>query len=155
MACSKLLAVMSLLVFLTACASGSHVLTGIERSAIDPKFVQVYSQAPKIDFEVVASLEATSSLGITQQDRVDSALQTIKEEAAELGANGIIISNTPYKTGVISTNVSTGISTGTNGFRSGLGTGFTIHPALIKGTAIYVNPRPISQSKIDFSTTKE
>lgn len=155
MACSKLLIVVPLLALLTACASGSHVLTGIERSAIDPKFVQVFSQEPKIDYEVVASLEATSFLGMTQQGRVDSALQAIKEEAAELGANGIIISNTPNKTGGISTNVSTGISTGTNGFRSGLGTGLTIHPALIKATAIYVNLRPISQSHISLSTTKE
>ncbi|WP_067218574.1 hypothetical protein ACPUEK_11385 [Marinomonas gallaica] len=125
-------------ILLTACASGSHVVTGTQRAAIDVEVVKVYSEAPKTEYEVVGSIEASSSRGMTQQGRMDSAIEALKEEAAEIGANGIIVSNFPNHSGGISTQVSTGISGGSRGFSSGLGTGITIHPAAVKGTAVYV-----------------
>ncbi|MBM6550043.1 hypothetical protein [Marinomonas ostreistagni] len=123
---------------LTGCASGSHVLTGQQRPAIDATQVAVYSQPPQQNYEVVARVEASSSRGVTQQGRMDSALNTLKEEAAELGANGVIVPDLARRGGGVSTQVSTGISGGSGGLRSGLGTGFTINPASIHGTAIFV-----------------
>lgn len=125
-------------VWLTACASGSHVVTGVPRPAIDPAFVKVYSQAPSQPYEVIASLQASSSRGLSQQGRMDSAVASLKSEAAKLGANGVIIHNYPNDSGGVSTHISTGISGGSRGIYTGVGTGFTINPASLKGTAIYV-----------------
>ncbi|MCO4787023.1 MAG: hypothetical protein KC467_13995, partial [Marinomonas atlantica] len=109
-----------------------------QRPAIDVRVVKVYSEAPTTEYEVIGSIEASSSRGMTQQGRMDSAIEALKEEAAEIGANGVIISNLPNPSGGVSTQISTGISGGSRGFSSGLGTGITIHPAEIKGTAVYV-----------------
>lgn len=134
----KILGSCIIAVILTACASGSHILTGMQRPAVNPATVAVYAQAPNVDYEIVASLEASSSRGVTQQGRMDSAVKTLIKEAADIGANGIILDNLANHTGGVTTHITTGISGGTHGFSSLLGTGVTINPALIKGTAIYV-----------------
>lgn len=123
---------------LTACASGSHVLTGSKYPATNSSQVAVYSSAPRQPYEVIGEVNASSSLGFTQQGRLDSALETLREEAAKLGANGIIVPNAANGSGGVSTRISTGISGGTHGVRTGLGTGITIHPANVRGTAILV-----------------
>ena len=132
------LAIMAVL--LTGCASGSHVLTGEPREPIQATDVVVYHQAPAAKHEVIGRVEASSTQGVTQQSRMDSAVETLTSEAAELGANGLILDAASRRGGGVSTNVSTGISGGTSGLRTGLGTGFTINPANISGTAIYVYP---------------
>ena len=127
-----------LVVVLTACASGSHVLTGTPRDAIEPSQVKVYSQAPSQAYDTIASVQASSSQGVSQQGRMDSAVEELKIEAAKLGANGVIISHYPNNSGGVSTQISTGIFGGSRGISTGVGTGFTINPATVKGTAIYV-----------------
>ena len=123
---------------LSACASSSHVVTGTERPAVDPTEVTVYSEAPSEEYEVIATVTASSSRGLSQQGRVDAATEELVEEASKLGANGVIIKGA-NGTGGVSTGISTGISGGSRGFSSGLGTSFTIHSADLAGTAIYVS----------------
>lgn len=138
MAIMKWLGIGFSMVALTACASGSHVLTGAPRPAIDPSLVKVYSQAPNQPYDVIANLQASSSRGLSQQGRMDSAVASLKSEAAKLGANGVIINNYPNNSGGVTTHISTDISSGSRGIATGVGTGFTINPASIKGIAIYV-----------------
>ena len=131
---------MSLMVgamLLTACASSSHVVTGEQRVAIAPEEVTVYSQAPELRYEIIGTVSASSSKGLSQQGRLDAAKQELVEEAAKLGANGVIV-NGLNDSGGVSTGISTGLSGGSGGFSTGLGTSITIHSADVKGQAIYV-----------------
>ena len=125
---------------LTGCASGSHVITGQAREPVESTEVKVYHTPPAQKHEVIGRVEASSTQGVTQQGRMDSAVETLKQEAAELGANGVIVDAPSRRGGGVSTNISTGVSGGSSGLRTGLGTGFTINPASVYGSAIYVYP---------------
>jgi hypothetical protein len=79
----------ALLLALSSCATSSHIVTGKVRPAIRPDQVQVYSSAPP-DGEEIAILTVESS-GWTTQGEKDMAIAKLKQEAASLGANGILI----------------------------------------------------------------
>lgn len=80
-----------LAVFLTGCAS-SHVLVGAARPPIEPEQVRVYLEPPA-SYETVALLEASNrgALNFTDQGRTNTVIWRLKEEAAALGANGILL----------------------------------------------------------------
>ncbi len=75
---------------LTSCASGTAVVTGTKRGAISPDQVRLYSNAPP-SYETVAAITASSNMGWTAQGSQDYAIEELKEQAAELGANGILL----------------------------------------------------------------
>src|SRR5947199_247623 len=83
----SLLAVLAL----TGCASSS-VLVGTQRAPIDPSQVRIYLDPPP-NYEKVALLDAGSrnSWAITDQGKTNKVMERLKAEAAELGANGILI----------------------------------------------------------------
>jgi hypothetical protein len=91
---AQLAAISAVALVLTACAS-SAVLVGKTRPPISPDSVKLYVDAPK-RFEKVALLEASSkaSFSISSQGKMDVVIQRLKEEAAKLGANGILIQGT-------------------------------------------------------------
>ena len=98
---------------LASCAStppSSHVLTGSKRPAIDTAQVKVYA-SPPADAEQVAVIEASSreSGAHTEQAMMDAIIALMKEEAAKLGANGIVLQRTETKRGG---GVTTGIGLG-------------------------------------------
>ena len=74
------------------CSTSSHVLVGTPRPAISPDSVRVYLQPPP-RYEEIATLNASSqgSLALTGQQNMDKAMQRMKNEAAKLGANGILL----------------------------------------------------------------
>jgi uncharacterized protein YbjQ (UPF0145 family) len=76
---------------LTACVS-SHVLVGTPRPAISSDQVKIYVHAPA-KYEDIAILESSSrrSLSFTAQARSDKVVERLKDEAAKLGANGILV----------------------------------------------------------------
>jgi hypothetical protein len=76
---------------LFGCATSSHVMIGTARPPISPESVRVYVQPPE-KYEEIAALDATSSgsFAITSQQNMDKAIGRMKEEAAKLGANGIL-----------------------------------------------------------------
>jgi PDZ domain len=78
---------------LTACVS-SHIVVGTVRPPISPAQVQVYLRPP-VTFEEVAILNTSSknSLKLTAQGRTDVVIERLKEEAAKLGANGVLLKN--------------------------------------------------------------
>ncbi len=77
---------------LAACAPSSHVLVGTTRPAISPSLVKIYSHPPP-SFEEVALLDASSKSAFSPggQKSVDKVIERLKAEAAQLGANGIIL----------------------------------------------------------------
>jgi hypothetical protein len=98
------------------CAGGSHILTGKARPPTSPEAVKVYS-APPASFEEIAIIDASSkdSWAVTDQGRADVVLQRMKEAAAAVGANGLLL--TGYGDGIggsvgTATRVSPGTSIG-------------------------------------------
>jgi uncharacterized protein YbjQ (UPF0145 family) len=77
---------------LAACASDSIVMTGTARPPIAPSEVRIYSRPPPT-FEEVAILNASKSSAFTTggQKTVDKVIAGLKEQAAKLGANGVIL----------------------------------------------------------------
>jgi opacity protein-like surface antigen len=77
---------------LAGCAS-SAVVVGQVRPAISPTQVKLYLNPPK-KFEQVALLESSSksSWAVSDQGKTDVVIQRLKEEAAKIGANGILLS---------------------------------------------------------------
>ena len=78
---------------LSSCASGSYILTGEKRTPVLPKSVKLYTSPPQ-EYEVIGIVNASSDSGWTQQGDMDYAVTELKEQAAKLGANGVILSGT-------------------------------------------------------------
>ena len=98
-----------ILVFI-GCYPVSHIIVGEKRAPINSSEVKVYFDYPKV-YEKVAIVEASSnfafkdpSIEFSHQKKTDKALERLKNEAAKLGANGIIIDNLSSKT-ITSTNI--------------------------------------------------
>src|ERR1700675_3804588 len=92
-ALNRLFAVAGLIAVLAACAaSESFVLVGTARPAISPAEVKIYSHPPPT-FEEIALLNASSNSVFTPggQKTVDTVIERLKEQAAKLGANGVIL----------------------------------------------------------------
>ena len=77
---------------LSACAPSSHVLVGTTRPPISPSAVNVYLKPPAA-FQEIAILNASadSMFGSGGQTSVNKVIERLKEDAAKLGANGIIL----------------------------------------------------------------
>ncbi len=130
---------------LAGCAT-SHILTGTPRPPIDPSQVRVYYGSPGVPYEEIALLE-TSSGAFTygEQNKTDSVMRKLREEAASLGANGILFQGTADGHG--GGGVSVGAGTGRFGGRSytsgGVGVNISPRQKHGRGVAIHVpNPPP-------------
>ena len=111
---------------LTACASGSYILTGQQRDAIEASNVKLYTEPPE-EYEVIGIVKASSGSGWTQQGDMNYAVQELKNQAAQLGANGVIL----YGTGdITSTTVGT--------YSSGATYSINTTAQTVSGKAVYV-----------------
>ena len=71
------------------CTTGSAVVTGQERSAIDPAAVTLYDERPA-DHKVVGTVEAASDVFLFYNKTAEErAFADLKEQAAKIGANGV------------------------------------------------------------------
>jgi hypothetical protein len=138
----KLLLILAAAIFLAACAPSSHILTGTARPPIAPADVKIYASPPP-QFQEIALLDATSSsvFGAGGQKATDKVIERLKAQAAQLGANGVILGDlTDRQTGSIGTGV--GSDSYSRGSAVGVGAGGSlgIYKKTGKGTAIYVPP---------------
>lgn len=115
-----------LVVFLTACASGSAIVTGTKRAPIDPSQVKLYLEPP-LNYEIIGIVNASSDAGLTEQGSQDYAIQELKNQAAKLGANGILLTTTGEKT------------TATYGYGAGYFYAIPITAKTVSGKAIFVS----------------
>ncbi|HIG43692.1 MAG TPA: hypothetical protein EYQ14_24645 [Gammaproteobacteria bacterium] len=83
--------------FLAGCASGSSIVVGEVKTPIEPSQVILYLEVPD-NYEIIGIVNASSDSGWTQQGSVDYAVQELKNQAAKLGANGILIETTAEQT---------------------------------------------------------
>ncbi|PPU91781.1 hypothetical protein [Xanthomonas albilineans] len=128
---------LALLFALAGCASSSKVMVGAARPAIDPALVQIYSTPPAGAVDI-AQLEASSAAGFGTQGQTDAALARLKQEAAKLGANGVVL------IGVSSQRSGGGVSLGGGSYGGhvggGLGIGIPTTQKRAAGMAIWVPP---------------
>ena len=126
-----------------ACSTSSHVLIGTARPPVPAESVHVYYKPPP-KYEEIATVNATSqgSLALTGQQNMDKALQRLKEEAARLGANGILLQTVhDTQSGSIGAGGG-GASYGPNSSTGvGVGGSFALTSKVVQGLAIYVPPQ--------------
>ena len=85
---------------LAACASGSAIVTGTRRTPTSAELVKLYLEPPS-DFEVIGLVSASSDAGMTEQASVDYATAELKNQAAKLGANGVLLISIGDKTSTV------------------------------------------------------
>ena len=127
---------------LAGCSTSSHVITGTPRPPISPESVRIYS-APPAKYEQIATISATSqmSAAITSQQNMDVAISRMKEEAAKLGANGVLLMGvSDQQTGSVGTGVGTTSYGPSSSHGVGLGGSFGLTNKATQGLAIYVPP---------------
>ncbi len=141
----RLLFLLLLAPVVVGCAS-SHVLTGTPRAPIDPAQVRIYHGPPPGHYEEIAILNTSSgALTYGEQNKVDSVLSKLRNEAAKLGANGVLFQGTADGYGGGGVSVGGGIGRGGGRTFTSGGVGVDISPRqkYASGVAIWVqNPPP-------------
>jgi uncharacterized protein YbjQ (UPF0145 family) len=127
---------------LAACASDSIVMTGTARPPIAPAEVRIYSRPPPA-FEEVAILNASKSSAFTTggQKTVDKVIAGLKEQAAKLGANGVILEGfSDSQTGSVGSGVGSDSYSRNSAVGVGVGGSLGIYKKTGHGVAIFVPP---------------
>lgn len=130
---------------ITGCTivSGSAVVIGKTRPPIDPSLVQIYGRPPS-HYEEVAIVSAKAGHDFrSEQGIMDSAIKKLKEAAAKVGANGVILEGVQNRSDpTMVTSVGTATVYGSGGSATASGTSIGIASGgrygHVKGTAIYV-----------------
>ena len=136
---SLLPAGLALVGLLAGCAT-SHMIVGTPRPPISPTQVKIYLHPPA-RYEEIAILDASSknSFSFTDQGKMDVVVERLKEDAAKLGANGILLTNEGEQyAGSVSTGAASATASGNSAH--GVGTGFSAagFHKIGSGIAIYV-----------------
>ena len=103
------------IISIVSCATSSHKLVGIAHPPISPEAVDVYLQAPAY-FEEIAEVRASSGISLRSvDDKMDDAIEALKREAAQLGANAILLEEddddadtVAYSNTIVTGNISSG-----------------------------------------------
>jgi len=125
---------------LLGCAAQSHIIVGKVRPPISPDQVKIYLAPPRA-YEQIAVVDASSqgSVAFTQQQKMDKAIQRLKEEAARVGANGILLQGSGSQAvGSVGSGFGTGTASGNTAYGTGLGVSGNILMQAANGIAIYV-----------------
>ncbi len=117
------------ILFIGGCAyaNGSSIVTGTTRTATDSNLVKIYLEPPS-DYEVIGVVDASGN-GWTAQESQDLAIAELKEQAAKLGANGVLLGMSSEKT-----------STTIGGYNAGYAYAIPVTAKIVSGKAIYVKP---------------
>jgi hypothetical protein len=138
----RMLAVITLGVLLVGCAASSYVLVGTARPPISPDQVKIYLHPPA-KYDEIAIIDASSrgSAAFTDQQKMNKAIARLKDEAARLGANGILLEGAgEQQAGAVGTGVGTATATGHSAVGTGGGISAGIFIKAANGLAIYVPP---------------
>ena len=98
---------------------------------------------PPARYEEVAIIDASSrgSPAFTDQQKMDKAIARLKDEAAKLGANGILLEGAgDQQSGAVGTGVGTATASGHSAVGTGVGISAGIFIKSANGLAIYVPP---------------
>ncbi len=126
---------------LGGCASSQIVLVGQPRPAISPAQVQIYLQPPESRYREIANLSASSrgSLAVTAAAKMDKVVTRLKEAAASVGANGVLLHGVSDQTAAA---LGAGVSTDSSRspYVRGVGTSVLFSQEAGDGVAIFVEP---------------
>ncbi len=83
---------MACVAFIVGGCMTSHVMIGDARPAIAPDQVKIYAKAP-LEYVEIALIQSSSkgSWAVSEQGKTNKTINRMKEQAAKLGANGILI----------------------------------------------------------------
>ena len=95
----KALIAATLFVLMTSgCTTSDVIMTGASRPAVSPDQVQFYLRAPE-KYQSIGLVTASSNSTPIRGSNKKRALEELKQKAAQLGANGIILTETNGSTG--------------------------------------------------------
>jgi hypothetical protein len=123
------------------CAATHTALVGQPRPPISPESVQIFLEPPKVRYEQIANLTASSrgSFAVTTEAKIDKVIERLKKEAARLGANGVLLHGVDSRSaGSLGAGISTESETGHSPYGLGFGTSVFISQESGSGVAIYV-----------------
>ena len=85
--------------FLGSCAPGVSFVTGVKRKSLNYEQVKIYP-APPPRYDVVGYVEGLQGrdLFMTQEKQELKALQSMRKRAAQMGANGAVLTSIEYRT---------------------------------------------------------
>ncbi len=127
---------------LTGCAASHVALVGRARAPTSPDQVRIYLQPPDGRYEQIANLSASSrgSFAITATAKMDKVIERLKEEAAKVGANGILLHGVgDQAAGSVGAGISTEMDSGHSPYGLGLGVSAFFYGKSGDGVAIYVD----------------
>jgi hypothetical protein len=118
---------------IAGCASSSQVLTGSPRAPLLAGDVRVYTQAPQ-SFEEIAVLRASrQSVSTAGGERaIEKMIETMKSQAAGLGANGLLLEDLSDANGLA---LGTGVGTQTYTHNASIDVGVGGSLGLVKKAA--------------------
>ncbi|MDQ1121093.1 MULTISPECIES: hypothetical protein [Pseudoxanthomonas] len=127
-----------LLLSLAACAGTTKVMLSSPRPPVDPATVRIYTAVPPGAVQI-AQLEAQSAVGFGTQGQTDAAMRRLKNEAAKLGANGVVLIGAGAG-GRSPVGLSVGGGSYGGHVGGGIGIGIPTQQKQANGVAIYVPP---------------
>jgi hypothetical protein len=133
------IALLAVVAALAGCVS-SHVMIGQPRPPITPDQVKIYFHPPA-QYDEIALLDTSSrgAFAITAQGKTDKVIERLKDEAAKLGANGILLQGvSDQSAGSVSTGYAQATATGHSAYASGIGISGNVMIKAGSGIAIYV-----------------
>jgi hypothetical protein len=122
---------------------GNAIVTGSARSPVTPEQVKLYRTPPE-EYEEIAIVDASAGHDFLKNSSLmNSAIQRLKEEAAKVGANGLLLTemkerDAPAVTTTVSTATASGGSTRVFATGSGVGVNRGDSYTRLRGLAIYV-----------------
>jgi hypothetical protein len=135
--------IIALILILTGCATSSQILTGSPRTPLPSSAVRVYTQAPQ-NFEEIAVLRASrKSVSSAGGERaIEKMIETMKLQAAGLGANGLLLEDFSDSNGVgLGTGVASQTYTHNASINVGVGGSLGVVNKTASGRAIFVVPQ--------------
>ncbi len=130
-----ILAGVLLAALLAGCGGVNRTMLAPARAPVDPATVRLYEVPPPGALQI-AQIEATSGAGFGTQGQADAAVARLRQEAAKVGANGVVLMGV----GTGRAPVNLGIGVGSYGSHGGGSLGFGIPTANKRaaGMAIWV-----------------
>lgn len=138
MTCRLILA-LATLALLGGCASTDKLMLGEARAPIDPSEVRIYRTPPPGAIDI-AEIDASSAIGFGTRGQDAAVMDRLRQEAAALGANGLLI----LGRGNSRSPVGMSVGGGSYGRNSAVGVGIGIPTTQKQATAVamYVPPAP-------------
>ena len=142
----RLILAFAAVALLGGCASTDKLMLGEARAPIDPSEVRIYRTPPPGAIEI-AEIDASSAIGFGTKGQDAAVMDRLRQEAAALGANGLLI----LGRGNSRSPVGMSVGGGSYGRNSAVGIGIGIPTTQKQATAValYVPPAPPSDEARD------